>query len=112
MFIHYLNNFEISDETLALDSIAEVGIGGHHFGTALTQSNYVTAFYEPLVTDRQGYEPWQASGAETTLQRANRLYKQLLNEYEKPAIDPAIEEELAAFVTRRTAELDGIDLYA
>ena len=111
MFIHMLNNFEINEETLALDSIAQIGIGGHHFGTPHTQSRYETAFYAPLVTDRQAFEPWEAGGSKDTLQRANRLYKRLLQSYEKPAIDPAIEEALSDFVERRSQELENVDLY-
>lgn len=111
MFMHLLNDFTIDDESLALDSIASIGIGGHHFGTPLTQSRYETAFYQPLVADRQGYEPWLASGGEDTLQRANSLYKQLLNEYERPPMEPAIKEELDDYVTRRSIELDDVDLY-
>ncbi|MEM7116725.1 MAG: trimethylamine methyltransferase family protein [Chloroflexota bacterium] len=112
MFMHLLNNFAIDDEALALDSIAEIGIGGHHFGTEHTQARYKTAFYDPVLTDRQGYEPWLASGGDDALQRANKLYKQLLQAYQPPPIDDAICEELNAFVARRTEELEGIDLYA
>lgn len=111
MFIHFLNDFKVDDETLALDSIAEVGIGGHHFGTQLTQDRYETAFYEPLVTDRQGYEAWAAGGSEDAVTRANKLVKQLLQAYERPLLDPAIQEELDDFVARRTQALDGVDLY-
>ena len=37
-------------------------------------------------------------------QRAHRLYKELLTQYRQPTLDPAIKEELAAFVARRTEE--------
>ena len=82
MMGHLLNNFVIDDETLALDSIAEIGIGGHHFGTDLTQAHYETAFYDPVLTDRLGYEPWKVAGEEDAVKRANRLYKQILEAYE------------------------------
>jgi trimethylamine--corrinoid protein Co-methyltransferase len=36
--------------------------------------------------------------------RANRVWKQLLSDYQQPPLDPAIDEELSAFVTRRKAE--------
>ena len=112
MFMHLLNDFAIDDTSLALDSIAEIGIGGHHFGTKLTQNSYETAFYDPVLTDRLGYEPWKAAGSEDSLTRANRIYKQILNAYEAPHTDAAIVEELDAFVARRVEELDGVDLYA
>jgi trimethylamine--corrinoid protein Co-methyltransferase len=36
--------------------------------------------------------------------RANRAWKQLLSDYQQPPLDPAIDEELSAFVERRRAE--------
>ncbi|MCP5096347.1 MAG: trimethylamine methyltransferase family protein [Chloroflexi bacterium] len=111
MFIHFLEGFAINDDTLALDMIAAVGPGGHHFGTPHTQARFKTAFYQPFVTDRQGYEPWLAAGGEDAMQRAHKIWKQLLKAYEPPPLDPGIEEELADFVARREKELDGTDLY-
>ncbi|MGB0388197.1 MAG: trimethylamine methyltransferase family protein [Ardenticatenaceae bacterium] len=111
MFTHFLNDFAIDDDALALDSIAEIGIGGHHFGTQHTQERYQSAFYDPVLTDRLGYEPWKAAGEQDALQRANTIYKQLLAAYQAPPMDLAIREELDAFVKRRTSELEGVDLY-
>ena len=36
--------------------------------------------------------------------KANAIWKQALAEYQEPAIDPAIREELVAFVERRIRE--------
>ena len=40
----------------------------------------------------------------TTEQRANRIWKAILAEYEPPPMDEAIRDELADFVTRRKRE--------
>ena len=111
MFTHFLNDFEVSEEAFAIDSIAEVGSGGHHFGTQHTQDRYQTAFYEPLVTDRLGFDAWQAAGGEDAFKRANRLYKQILKSHEKPPLDIAIADELDDFISRRESELEGVDLF-
>ncbi len=111
MFTHLLNNFEISEEAFAIDSIKEVGSGGHHFGTQHTQDRYESAFYEPLVTDRLGYDAWSAAGGDDALHRANKLWKQILKSHEKPPLDIAISEELDAFIVKRELELEGIDLF-
>lgn len=104
MMHHFLAGLDISDETLALDSIAEVGPGGHHFGTAHTLARYRDAFYIPLVSDRQNYESWQENGALDAAQRAHRLAKQLLNSYERPPLDPAINEALQSYVLIKKEE--------
>jgi trimethylamine--corrinoid protein Co-methyltransferase len=98
---HFLAGLDISDETLALDSIAEVGPGGHHFGTAHTMARYRDAFYMPIVSDRQNYDAWQENGALDAAQRAHRLAKQLLDTYERPPLDPAINEALQSYVSRK-----------
>ena len=38
-------------------------------------------------------------------QRANKKYKQLLKEYQRPSLDPAKEEALREFITRRKNEI-------
>jgi trimethylamine--corrinoid protein Co-methyltransferase len=100
-----LKGFEISDETLALDSIAQVGPGGHHFDTALTMERYSTAFYNPLVFLRMGYENWVEAGGQDATQRAYRKWKELLANYEQPPMDPALDEALREFVDRRKHEI-------
>ena len=42
-----------------------------------------------------------AAGSPTAEQKANRVWKQALDAYQQPAIDPAIAEELEAFVAHR-----------
>ena len=76
MFAHLLKGFEIDEAAFAINSIRDVGSGGHHFGTQHTQDRYETAFYEPLLTDRLGFDAWEAAGSEDALKRANKLWKQ------------------------------------
>jgi trimethylamine--corrinoid protein Co-methyltransferase len=111
MFYHFLAGFSIDDETLALDMIAEVGPGGHHFGTPHTQARFSTEFYQTFLSDRLGYEPWQAAGSWDAAQRAHVIWKELLAQYEPPPLDPAIREALQDYVARRERELEGVSLY-
>ena len=101
MMTEYLRPIEVNDDELAVDAIAEVGPGGHHFGTSHTLQRYETAFYAPLVSIRQNFESWQEAGSKDIAVRANATWKQMLNEYQQPPLDPAIEEELVAYADRR-----------
>ena len=105
MMAEYLRPIEVNDDELALDAIAEVSPGGHHFGTSHTLERYETAFYSPMLANRQNFEAWQESGSIDSPTRANTIWKQLLQEYEQPALDPAIDEALVDFVDRRKIEL-------
>lgn len=111
MFVHFLDGFVIDEETLALDMIAAVGPGGHHFGTAHTQERFRTEFYQSTLADRQGYDMWAAAGGQDTVQRAHTIWRELLGQYEPPPIDPAIRDALADYVARRTPEVAGVNLY-
>lgn len=111
LFATYLDGFEISPDSLALDMIAAVGPGGHHFGTPHTQARFKDAFYATSLADRQGYDAWLAAGAEDAATRANRIWKQMLAQYVAPPLDPAIAEALDDYVARRAAELADARLY-
>lgn len=101
MIAEYLRPIDVNDDELAVDTIAEVGPGGHHFGTSHTLERYESAFYTPILSDRQNYESWEAAGSEDIAVRANTIWKQLLSEYQQPLLDPAIEEELVAYADKR-----------
>lgn len=111
MFAKFLQGFEISAETLALDMIAQVGPGGHHFGTQHTIERYRDAFHKSPIANRFGYDAWQQRGSEDTYKRANALWKKQLAEYEQPPLDPAIRDAVNDYVERRKRELEGVDLY-
>jgi trimethylamine--corrinoid protein Co-methyltransferase len=111
MFYHFLGGLEISEQTLALDMIAEVGPGGHHFGTPHTQARYSTEFFQSVLGDRQPYDTWREAGSLDTMQRAQIVWQELLAQYEPPPLDPAIAEALRDYVVRRERELEGKDLY-
>ena len=100
----FLDPLVVDDETLALDAIREVGPGGHFFGAQHTQARYRTAFHKPMLSDWRNWETWQEAGSPEAAGKANRIWKELLAAYEPPTLDPAIADELEAYVARRVAE--------
>jgi trimethylamine--corrinoid protein Co-methyltransferase len=104
MMSAYLEPLEVTTDTLALDAIAEVGPAGHYFGASHTMSRYESAFYAPLLSNWENYDSWIERGRQTAIGRANEIWKKLLSEYEAPPIDPAVDEELKAYVERRKRE--------
>ncbi len=90
--------------TSPFDAIREVGPDGHFFGCPHTQDRYATAFYSPFLSDWRNFEAWQLDGSVWTAERAHRICKAILAEFEAPPMDAAIHEELQAFVARRKEE--------
>ncbi|MBT6204952.1 MAG: methyltransferase, partial [Rhodospirillaceae bacterium] len=81
--------------------------GGHYFGAQHTIARYEDAFYAPLVSDWRNFETWSDAGAKDTAQRANAIWKRMLTEYEKPAIETDVEEHMRDYITRRKEQIHG-----
>jgi trimethylamine--corrinoid protein Co-methyltransferase len=105
MLSEVLQPLPVDAASLGFDAIAEVGPGGHFFGTAHTLERYETAFYRPIVSDWRNFETWQGDDSRTATQRANTIWKRILAEAVPPPLDPGIVEALDAFVARRQREV-------
>lgn len=104
MVAAFLEPLVVDPASLALDAVREVGPGGHFFGCAHTQARFRTAFYAPMVSDWRNHESWREAGSPDAARHAHRVYKEALAAYEPPPMDPAIREEMDAFVARRIEE--------
>ncbi len=91
----------LTENDQALDAIREVGPGSHYLGCAHTQANFQSAFYRSTIADNNSFEQWQAEGEKAANQRASNLARQWLNSYQAPEIDPGIDENLQAFITKK-----------
>jgi trimethylamine---corrinoid protein Co-methyltransferase len=109
LMVEFLRPIVVDEAELGFEAIKGVPTGGHFFGAAHTMARYEHAFYQPLVSNWQNYENWQASGGKDATQRATAIWKRALQDYEQPAMDVAVQEELAAYVARRRAEIGGGD---
>ncbi len=107
MMAKTLQPLEVSESSLALDAIREAGHGGHFFGTAHTMENYTTAFHEPMVSDWSNFETWTENGELTAVQRANKVYRQRLQDYQTPVMDGSIRNTLECYVVERRKEIQG-----
>ncbi len=101
----FMSGIDMTENGQALDAIREVGPGQHFLGCAHTQANFESAFYRSSVADNNSFEQWDSEGAKDAAQRANAIWKRMLQEYEAPAIDPAVDEALVAFMEKRKSEM-------
>jgi trimethylamine--corrinoid protein Co-methyltransferase len=103
--IEFCKGIDMSENAQAMDAIAEVGPGNHFLSSAHTLDNFESAYYRSSTADANSFEQWQGEGSLQTAQRANKIWKQLLKDYQQPAIDPAKLEELRDYVERRKASM-------
>ena len=109
MFQRFAEGVDFSENGQALDAIREVGPGSHYLGCAHTQANFETAFWRSQITDNNSYEQWRDDGEKDATKRANALWKKMLNDYEAPALDVILDDQLQAFMVKRKEVLpDGV----
>ncbi len=98
---HYLKGVNTDEESFAFDAYDEVEPGGHFFGSSHTMRNYQNVFFESELADVRTYETWSEDGSTDSMARANTRWKQVLREFQAPAIDPSVDEALKDFIARR-----------
>ncbi|MEM1341633.1 MAG: trimethylamine methyltransferase family protein [Pseudomonadota bacterium] len=96
---------EVDENAQAMDALREVGPGGHFLGCAHTQSNFKEAFWRSDLLDYKPFETWADEGSRDTQTLASARVAKLLAEYQQPALDPGIAEELRAYVAKRKAAM-------
>ncbi len=104
----FVKGVSIEPDQFTTDSFEEVGPGGHFFGSAHTLTHYENAFYESELFNTPPYEQWVEEGSTNIAQRANAKWKQMLNDYEMPELDPGIDEALKTYMVQRKSEMPDI----
>jgi len=104
-----LGGIDMTENGQAMDALREVGPGAHFFGAAHTRANFESAFYRSSIADNNRFEQWELEGSKDAAQRANAIWKSMLEDYEAPALDAAVDEALQEYVTRRKAEFPDQD---
>jgi trimethylamine--corrinoid protein Co-methyltransferase len=100
-----LGGVDSSENGQAMDAFREVGPGAHFLGAAHTLANFETAFYRSDLADNNSFEQWLAEGEKDCTTRASQRYKDLLDQYEAPDLDPAIDEAIRDYIDRRRTEV-------
>ena len=95
------------DEALA--AVRDVGPGGHYLGHAHTQARFKEAFFMPDRFDNNSVEQWIAEGSHEITERALKHVRRLLEAYEEPKLDDAVDEALRDYIARREREIPAVD---
>jgi trimethylamine--corrinoid protein Co-methyltransferase len=105
MLHHVFEPLQINEETLAYGAHQEVLQGGHFLGAAHTLERFRECFYRPLLSSTENYERWNRNGGKDAATRASDIWHKTLDEYEEPALEASLKDELKAYVDRRRTEL-------
>jgi trimethylamine--corrinoid protein Co-methyltransferase len=105
LLLHQFTPADVDDASLAYGAHVEVGHGGHFFGAEHTLERFRDCFWRPTIASTENNDRWTKNGSMEHAARATVRWKELLESYEAPPLDDAIEEELVEFVERRAVEL-------
>ena len=98
-----------TDFDAAIAAVSDIGPGGHYLGHPHTLDHFQKAFFMPEMFDNNSIEQWQAEGGIEINERALTRTRQLLNEYQEPALDPGVDEALRDYIARREREIPAVD---
>ena len=101
----YASGLSFADFKDAMAAIREVGPAGHFLGTQHTLEHFESAFFMPTLMDFNSFEQWSAEGAKDHDTRGREKARAMLDAYEEPKLDEAVDEAMRDFIARRESEL-------
>ena len=101
----FVAGVSVLPDQFATEAFEEVGPGNHFFGATHTLEHYESAFYESELFSTQPFEQWVEEGSPDVVKRANAKWKQMLADYEAPALDEGVDEALNEFMDKRKSEM-------
>ena len=95
----------VTDETLALDVIEELGPAGRYLDHPHTLEHYKEPFYSPLA-DKGTFSQWTDRGATTMEQRAANLVDKVLASHRPEPLPDGVQAAIRQIVEREQARID------
>jgi len=100
-----LRGIEISDDTLMLDLIDQIGPGGEYMSSPETAKRCRIEIWNPKLMDRQPYDNWLAAGGKTMNDRIHARVKKILATHQPPPLPQGASEKIEAILQAAEARL-------
>jgi len=99
-----LGGFEITPETLALETIHDVGPGGEYLSSPHTLRHFKSV-WQPRLLDRDNHASWVAAGKPTALSTAREIAREAVRSHRCEPLPEGMLEELQAIVAEADSRL-------
>jgi trimethylamine---corrinoid protein Co-methyltransferase len=93
-----LQGFEVTEETIALDVIKEVGIGGNFLAHPHTASNFRKEFWRPDLMERMPWESWNKQEVRGLEAKAKERARRIIAGHQPEPLSPEQVREIDAIV--------------
>ncbi|MFC1936246.1 trimethylamine methyltransferase family protein [Chloroflexota bacterium] len=97
LIYHTMKGIEVNEETLALESVHDVGPGGNFLAQPHTRK-HMRELWQPKFMDRRAYEEWQKEG-DGARDWARARAQEIMSSHEPEPLDPQISSELDKIIT-------------
>ena len=97
---YMMKGIEVSDRTLALDVIREVGPGGNFITEEHTVENFKKDWWFPALHNRQRFNVWEAEGKQTMGDVALKKLQHIVDTHKVPALDSKVQSQLDEILNR------------
>ena len=104
MIKYAVNGIPVNDETLAVDAIKEIDIGGHFLAHDTTFNN-MRKQSQPEFIDRSIREEWEQSGGSDIYQRATEKARDILENHKPEPLPNNVLATMRSIVEDAEAEM-------
>lgn len=104
MLLYSLNGVPVSDTTLAVDVIKEMGIGKDYMSHPTTYKNMRSQSPAQLI-DRRMRQDWETDGSKDAYTRAHEKMLDILETYEPPQLADDVRQNVRSLVEEAEKEL-------
>jgi trimethylamine--corrinoid protein Co-methyltransferase len=104
MIKHVLRGIPVTDETLAVDVIREIGVGKDFLSHDSTY-RHMRGQSRPRLIDRSMREDWRAAGGKDIYQRAVEEARHILENHRPDPLPDGVSETIRSIVSEAEAEL-------
>jgi len=109
MALRLIKGIDVNDQTLAVDAIRRVGVGGHYLADKHTMEWFKKELLIPSdLVDRQNLNAWKKLGSKDTVQRARDIVQKILKDHKPDPLPADIEKNLDD-VARKIMRKHGVD---
>ena len=95
----FMEGIEVTEETMALDVIDQVGPGGHFLSEEHTLKHFRRNWF-PTLLDRSSYSTWSEGGMPSLGARAAALARELLEKHKPTPLPVDVADRLAVIIAR------------
>jgi trimethylamine--corrinoid protein Co-methyltransferase len=92
---------EVSDKTLALDVIDQVGPRGNFLETEHTFENFRENIWQPALFERDSYDAWKTAGSKTLFTKLNERVKEILASHQPEPLAKDAARKIAKILAER-----------